>query len=199
MPDDASPAIPAEVPEHLEDEPHGRTPRSSVLRFARMTGSSIAGRDAAPWVTDFLNAAYYRCDIGSRDVDDLRLAFAVLTTYWYRKTSERRLHLTDLGSFHRAFGGERFDAERSGRGTLSREQLLEEAVRLLGDWFPGAYADDERRGWGIAFPGVEERGRLTTVGGWRWSRLASLRPSGRRPRSRSGTPIRRSRSPRRRP
>ena len=30
------------------------------LAFARMTGSSIAGRDAAPWVTDFLNAAYYR-------------------------------------------------------------------------------------------------------------------------------------------
>ncbi len=55
------------------------------LAFARMTGSSIAGRDAAPWVTDFLNAAYYRRPVTDRDVDDLRLAFCVLTTYWYRK------------------------------------------------------------------------------------------------------------------
>ena len=28
--------------------------------FAKMAGSSIAGPDAAAWVTDFLNAAYYR-------------------------------------------------------------------------------------------------------------------------------------------
>ena len=51
------------------------------LRFARMTGSSIASRDAAVWVTDFLNAAYYRRPEDERDVDDVRLAFAVLTTY----------------------------------------------------------------------------------------------------------------------
>ena len=50
-----------------------------------MTGSSIAGRDAAPWVTDFLNAAYYRRPVAGRQVDDLRLAFSVVTTYWYRK------------------------------------------------------------------------------------------------------------------
>ena len=31
-----------------------------------MAGSSIAGRDAAPWVTDFLNAAYYRRDPAER-------------------------------------------------------------------------------------------------------------------------------------
>ena len=52
-----------------------------------MTGSSIAGRDAAGWVTDFLNAAYYRRPVSERDVDDLRLAFAILTTYWYRRES----------------------------------------------------------------------------------------------------------------
>jgi hypothetical protein len=54
-----------EVPEYLQDQPEGdapaaEVPRSSALRFARMSGSSIAGRDAAAWVTDFLNAAYLR-------------------------------------------------------------------------------------------------------------------------------------------
>src|SRR5690349_19830592 len=42
-------------------------PRSGPLGFARMTGASIAGRDAAPWVTDFLNAAYYRRPVAERD------------------------------------------------------------------------------------------------------------------------------------
>jgi hypothetical protein len=53
-----------------------------LIGFAKMAGSSIAGRDAAAWVTDFLNAAYYRRPVGDRDVDDLRFAFSVLTTYW---------------------------------------------------------------------------------------------------------------------
>src|SRR3954465_9415703 len=94
-------------------------PRTGAIGFARMTGSSIAARDAAPWVTDFLNAAYYRHPVAERDVDDLRLGFAVLTTYWYREAADRRLRLTDLRAFHRAFGGERFDTEQSGRGLLS--------------------------------------------------------------------------------
>ncbi len=128
-----------------------------MLRFARLIGSSIAGRDAAAWVTDFLNGAYFRRDLSDREVDDLRLAFAILTTYWYREATGRRLHLTDLPAFHRAFGAKRFEAGRSGRGTLSREQLLEGAARLLGDWFHDAYADDERRGWEIAFPTAKER------------------------------------------
>jgi hypothetical protein len=144
-----------QVPEYLEE--HGDTqapadlPTTGVLRFARMAGSSIAGRDAALWVTDFLNAAYYRRPAADRDVDDLRLAFCVLTTYWYRKPGHRRLRMTDLPAFHRAFGGHRFATEESSAGTLNREQLLAGAARLLGDWFPAAYADDRRRGWGIAF------------------------------------------------
>src|SRR5690349_7148299 len=111
-------ALPAEeleqVPEHLDDdEPAAATQDSPVkpggpLRFARMTGSSIAGRDAAPWITDFLNAAYYRRPLDERDVDDLRMAFSVLTTFWYRKERGRRLRIADLGAFHRAFGGHRF-------------------------------------------------------------------------------------------
>ena len=49
-----------QLPEHLDDEAARPSRAGGPLRFARMTGSSIAGRDAAPWVTDFLNAAYYR-------------------------------------------------------------------------------------------------------------------------------------------
>jgi hypothetical protein len=121
---------------------------SGPLGFARMTGSSIAGRDAAAWVTDFLNAAYYRRADDEREVDDLRLAFCILTTYWHR---HGKLHIDDLASFHRAFGRARFE----NRGTLTREQLLEGGSRLLGDWFPEAYAT--RRGWGIAFETAKER------------------------------------------
>ena len=127
------------------------------IRFARMAGSSIASRDAALWVTDFLNAAYYRRPVAERDVDDLRLAFSILTTFWYRREPPRRLRVTDLSAFHAAYGSRRFDTDLSERGLLTRAQLLEGAVELIGDWFPGAYDDDARRAWGIAFPTEPER------------------------------------------
>ena len=79
-----------------------------------MTGYSIAARDAAPWVTDFLNAAYYRRAVDDREVDDLRFAFCVLTTYWYNKDTQRRLHVNDLLAFHKAFGAERFHTDAVG-------------------------------------------------------------------------------------
>jgi hypothetical protein len=64
----------ADIPDYLDQAeavvPPIQAPRDGVLRFARMTGSSICARDAAPWVTDFLNAAYYRRPAGERDVDD---------------------------------------------------------------------------------------------------------------------------------
>jgi hypothetical protein len=151
--------------EHVDDAPGAaeveaeqqKVPRTGPLRFARMTGNSIAARDAAPWVTDFLNAAYYRRAVDDREVDDLRFAFSVLTTYWYNKDTQRRLHANDLLAFHRAYGSERFATDRSARGTLSRAQLQEGAARLIGDWFPAAYADDARRGWGIAFETAEAK------------------------------------------
>lgn len=157
---------------------HGttETPRTGPLRFARMTGSSIAARDAAPWVTDFLNAAYYRRPVDERDVDDLRLAFAVLTTYWYRHAAGRRLHVTDLRAFHRAFGGGRFDGSRSGRGLLCRDEILAGAAELLGPWFPEAYADDARRGWGIAFPTPAERDAYDPQRRMALARLHELTP-----------------------
>ena len=71
-------------------------------------------------MTDFLNAAYYRRPAEERDVDDLRLAFCILTTYWYRKDPSRRLHLTDLPAFHRAFGDERFGADGARCSTARR-------------------------------------------------------------------------------
>src|SRR3954449_3885659 len=115
-----------DLPEQLDDV----APVGGPLRFARMTGSSIAGRDAAAWITDFLNAAYYRRPVNDRPVDDLRLAFCVLTTYWYRKGSGR-LRLTDLPAFHRAYGADRLNPIRAGRGLLSRPMLLEGATRLI--------------------------------------------------------------------
>src|SRR3954453_17134138 len=97
--------------------------------FTKMAGSSIAGRDAAAWVTDFLNAAYYRRPLDERQVDDLRFAFGVLTTYWYRAHPKRRLRMTDLPAFHRAFGSEPF----GGRGLLSREALELGAAKFFAE------------------------------------------------------------------
>jgi hypothetical protein len=165
----------ADLPDQLDDA-DAAVPPAGPLRFARMSGSSIAGRDAAAWITDFLNAAYYRHPVRAREVDDLRLAFCVLTTYWYRKAPDRRLHVTDLRAFHRAFGSHRFDAETSERGLLSHDQLLAGARRLLGDWFPDAYADDARRAWGIAFPAVADRDAYDPERRLRLGRLGPLTP-----------------------
>jgi hypothetical protein len=162
-----------ELPDHVDDIP---TPKSGPLRFARMTGSSIAGRDSAAWVTDFLNAAYYRRPVDEREVDDLRLAFSILTTYWYRTKPDSRLHMPDLRAFHKAFGSDRFDTSQSIRGTLSRAQLEAGAARLIGDWFPQAYADDERRGWGIAFPTADGKAAYEPEHRMRLARLGELTP-----------------------
>ena len=125
--------------------------QTETARFARMSGSSVAAPDAAGWVTDFLNAAYFRRPAELRALDDLRLAFAIVTTRWHRK-GHRRLRAHDVVAFHRAFGRDRFlDRDRARRGTLDRAQLLEGAERLLGPWFAGAYEDPARRAWGIAF------------------------------------------------
>ena len=170
----------AGIPEYLEDAASDRTEasasRTDVLRFARMTGSSICSRDAAAWVTDFLNAAYYRRPAGEREVDDLRLAFSVLTTYWYGKPNHKRLHASDLVAYHRAFGAHRFDDTQSPRGTLSRKQLESGARALLGDWFTDAYADDERRGWGIAFATPEQKAAYDPAVRLGLARLGELTP-----------------------
>ena len=103
-----------------------------------MTGFSIAAPDADVWITGFLKASYFRRPSGLREVDDLRLAFYIIDTYWHR-AGHRRLHAWDGLPFYRAFGADCYlDNRRSDRCTLNRQQLLEGAARLLGDWFPGA-------------------------------------------------------------
>ena len=153
----------------------GRGWGSPQARFARMAGSTIAAPDAAGWITDFLNAAYYRREPEGRDVDDLRLAFAVVTTSWHRR-GHRRLRAGDVLAFHRAFGRDRVSTRRSARGTLAREELLAGAERLLGGWFPEAYADDARRGWGIAFASPEERAAYVPERRLEQARLGDLTP-----------------------
>jgi hypothetical protein len=135
----------------------GRAVTRERVQFARLSGSSIARPSAAGWVTDFLNAAYYRRPPGHRDVDDLRLAFAVVTTFW-AQGGGRPLRGSDVLAFHRAFGRDRFVRTiQSPAGTLSRAQLVAGAGRLLGPWFAEAYADDARRAWGVVFPTEAER------------------------------------------
>ena len=115
-------------------------------------------------------------DASDRDVDDLRLAFSALTTYWYRMPGRSRLRIGDLNAFHRAFGSHRFATADSTRGTLNRDQLLAGAAGLLGDWFPEAYADDDRRGWGIAFPTAEERHAYDPEDRLKLAKLGRLTP-----------------------
>jgi len=114
-----------------------------MVRTARMAGTSIAAPDAAPWVTDFLNAAYYAHPPERRGIESLRLAFTILTTAWHRHGS--RLRAADLAEFHGAFGKDRM------RGTLTRNQLFAGASRLFDEDFATGYADLDRRGWGIVF------------------------------------------------
>jgi len=152
-----------------------RLPGYRAVRFARMAGSSIAQPDAAGWVTDFLNAAFYARPREARQVDDLRLAYCVITSRWHELG--RRLRIYDVAGFHRAFGVDRF-LERSSTpwGTLGRRQLEEGGARLLGDWFPGAYADPARRGWGIAFREERDRAAYEPERRLRTAALGALTP-----------------------
>ena len=116
-----------------------------------MAGSSVAAPAAAAWITDFLNASYYARPAESRAVSDLRFAHGIVTTRWVR--AGRRLGARDIVALNRAFGRVRFLA----KGRLDREALVHGARRLLGDWFPAAWEDDERRAYGVAFETPEER------------------------------------------
>ena len=137
-----------------------RAPGSRAARFARMAGSTLAAPDAAGWVTDFLNAAYYARP--ARRPRRRRPAPRARRGHHPLAPPERRLRAHDAIAFHRAFGADRF--LRAPRLSLDRAQLLAGAARLLGDDFAAAWADDARRGWGIAFA-TRRRGRPTTRSG----------------------------------
>jgi len=154
-----------------EAEPWLRMP--GELRFARMSGSSIAAPDALGWVTDFLNSAYFARPRDARDIDDLRLAFMLLTTAWARRPA-RRLHAADVGGFHRAFGLRRLRARP--RFTLGRRDLLDGGADLLGPWFRDAADSPELRAHGIAFPTSIERDAFDPAWRLRHAALGRLTP-----------------------
>jgi hypothetical protein len=148
--------------------------RSPPLQLARMSGTSITGPDAVGWVTDFLNAAYYARGPELRDVEELQIAFTILTTRWHQ-LGHRRLHAPDVFAFHRAFFRERIlDAAHTPRGALDREQLFAGAARLIGPWFQEAYTDDARRAHGIAFETEAERDAYRPEYRLRHGKLAEL-------------------------
>lgn len=149
--------------------------RSEPGRFARMGGSTLAAPSAAAWITDFLNAAYYAKSRGDRDLDDLRLAFMILTTYWWRNGA-RQLGAADVVRFHRALGTARLRGTGGRAGTLGHASLLEGGARLLGDWFPDAAQDWDRRGWGIAFRTLDERDAYDPEVRLAQARLGDLTP-----------------------
>jgi len=148
-------------------------------RVVRMPGSSIAGPTAVGWVTDFLNAAYFARPADRRELDDLRLAFCVLTTRWHARGAQARLGAADVLAFHRAFGPHRLRAVP--RMTLDRAGLLDGACTLLGDWFAGAVADPARRAHGIAFATAEEREAFDPSVRLRFAALGALDPPQRSP------------------
>jgi hypothetical protein len=136
-----------------------------------MAGSSIAGPRADAWVTDFLDAAYYARPEAERDVRDLRLAHGVVTTRWASHHG-RRLGLRDVLAMRRAYGRLR----PSNEGRLDHDALLAGARTLLGEWFPEAWADDDRRAHGIAFETVTARRRFEPEQRLREAAIGDLTP-----------------------
>jgi hypothetical protein len=131
---------------------------------ARMVGSSIVAPSGAPWVTAFLNRAFYRRPPGARRVEDLRLAHGVIATMWAGR--ERRLGLRDRAPFRRAFRAPELDTQT----------MREGAAALLGDWFPDAWDDPARRAYGLAFPTVAARDAFDPGARLRHGALRPLTP-----------------------
>lgn len=135
----------------LADRLRGTRP----LATTRLVGTTIAAPSAALWITDFLNAAYFARPADQRTLEDLRLAFAVVTTYWHEH-DHRRLGASDVARFHRAFGTARVKRAGGRSGTLDGAALLSGGDRLFGGWFSEAAHDPGRRGWGIVFRSRED-------------------------------------------
>src|SRR6267378_2676595 len=112
----------------------------------RMVGSSIVGPGATGWASSFLMSSFYRRPRSARAVEDLRLAHGVLASFWARQ--DRRLRASDRRVFVDAFGARSLSRLR---GSLDNGKLRAGGARLLGDWFPSAWDDLDRRAYGIAF------------------------------------------------
>ncbi|MFO7959879.1 MAG: hypothetical protein R6U94_02895 [Nitriliruptoraceae bacterium] len=138
--------------DRLSDRLRGTRPTAT----ARLVGTTVAAPTAALWITDFLNAAYYAREDDERDLADLRLAFAIVTTFWHEQ-GHRQIGARDVLRFHRAFGTARLQRAGGGAGTLDADALLAGGDELFGDWFSEAARDPARRGWGIVFRTLEEK------------------------------------------
>jgi hypothetical protein len=136
----------AVVADRLADRLRGTQPTATT----RLVGTTVAAPTAALWVTDFLNAAYFARDDDERALDDLRLAFAIVTTFWHEH-DHRAIGAKDVLRFHRAFGTARLKRAGGGAGTLDGDALLAGGDALFGAWFSDAARDPQRRGWGIVF------------------------------------------------
>jgi len=144
--------------------------------FAGMAGSSIARRSAVDWVTHFLNASYYGVPRDRRDLENLRVAWAVLTTYWHRLGSEK-LGARHVRRFHHSFrSSSSSKGTRYPRTLLDRDQLESGASRLLGRWFHEAKADPARTGWGVVFETAAERAAYQPELRLNHARLGSITP-----------------------
>jgi hypothetical protein len=137
---------------------------------ARMVGSSIVAPSAAPWVTGFLNAAFYARPPAERRVDDLRLAHGIVATLWASR--DRRLGVRDRAAFQRAFG----EADRASGHSLDPAALREGGAALLGDWFPDAWDDPARRAYGVAFATRAARRAFDPAARLRHGALRALTP-----------------------
>src|SRR6056297_1401042 len=138
--------------DRLSDRLRGTRPTVT----ARLVGTTVAAPSAAVWITDFLNAAYYARAEDERDLEDLRLAFAIVTTFWHEH-GHRPIGAREVLRFHRAFGTARLRRAGGGTGTLDAGALLAGGDQLFGDWFTQAAGDPARRGWGIVFRTAEAK------------------------------------------
>ena len=167
---------------------------SGPARVARIGRLDHRRADAAGWITDFLNAAYFhRAEAagGARDVDDLRLALAVVTTAGTRRATGACAPPTSSPSTARSGATASSRPRARARGTLDPGPAPGRRGRLLGPWFAEAYADDARRGWGIAFPTVAAKAPTAPRTAWPARGSAAHAPRGAAGPSRPGTRTRR--------
>jgi hypothetical protein len=153
----------------------GRLRGTQPTATARLVGTTVAAPAAALWVTDFLNAAYFARDPDERALDDLRSAFAIVTTFWHEQ-GHRAITAKDLLRFHRAFGTARLKRTGGSTGTLDGDALLTGGDQLFGPWFRHAAGDPERRGWGIVFRTVADKQAYDPAVRLRRAQLGPLTP-----------------------
>ena len=154
-----------DLPEHLDDaeaeevEAQQReVPRSGPLRFARMTGL-LDRRPRRRAVGHRLPQRRLlpprgRRARGRRPALRLQRPDDLLVQQGHAAAPARqRPRRVPQGLRRRALRHRPLGARHARRASSCEEG----AARLIGDWFPEAYADDARRGWGIAFATVADR------------------------------------------